>query len=254
MTQIFRRSADTWLRVGLLLLIVGVSGGLLVALTLESSDYRTGRNWVVEQPLPFSHAHHAGELKIDCRYCHSAVQSSAMASLPRTETCMSCHSQVWKNADVLAPLRKSLREHEPLHWQRVVELPDYVYFHHGVHVNAGVGCSECHGQVDVLFLGCKGIEYGLEIQEGVLPGFAQASHWQVPSAQLSMNLYFIATALHGVHVLVAVGLALWLYCSLGRGSLAVHQADTRLEMISLYWHLVDGIWIVLFPTLYLVGR
>lgn len=148
MTQIFRRSADTWLRVGLLLLIVGLSGGLLVALTLEGTDYRTGRNWVVEQPLLFSHAHHAGELKIDCRYCHSAVQSSAMASLPPTETCMSCHSQVWKNADVLAPLRKSLREHEPMHWQRVVELPDYVYFHHGVHVNAGVGCSECHGQVD----------------------------------------------------------------------------------------------------------
>lgn len=148
MTQIFRRSADTWLRVGLLLLIVGLSGGLLVALTLEGTDYRTGRNWVVEQPLPFSHAHHAVELKIDCRYCHSAVQSSAIASLPPTETCMSCHSQVWKNADVLAPLRKSLREHEPMHWQRVVELPDYVYFHHGVHVNAGVGCSECHGQVD----------------------------------------------------------------------------------------------------------
>jgi hypothetical protein len=155
MTQIFRRSADTWLRVGLLLLIVGVSGGLLVALTLESSDYRTGRNWVVEQPLPFSHAHHAGELKIDCRYCHSAVQSSAMASLPPTETCMSCHSQVWKNADVLALLRKSLREHEPMHWQRVVELPDYVYFHHGVHVNAGVGCSECHGQVDRMQLTFK---------------------------------------------------------------------------------------------------
>lgn len=148
MTQVFSRSADTWLRVGLLLLFVGLSGGLLVALTLESSDYRTGRNWVVEQPLPFSHAHHAGELKIDCRYCHSSVNTSAMASLPATETCMSCHSQVWKNADVLEPLRKSLREHEPLHWQRVVELPDYVYFHHGVHVNAGVACSECHGQVD----------------------------------------------------------------------------------------------------------
>ena len=155
MTQIFRRSADTWLRVGLLLLIVGLSGGLLVALTLEGTDYRTGRNWVVEQPLPFSHAHHAGELKIDCRYCHSAVQSSAFASLPPTETCMSCHSQVWKNADVLAPLRKSLREHEPMHWQRVVELPDYVYFHHGVHVNAGVGCSECHGQVDRMQLTFK---------------------------------------------------------------------------------------------------
>lgn len=81
MTQIFRRSADTWLRAGLLLLFAGLSGGLFVALTLDSTDYRTGRNWVVEQPLPFSHAHHAGELKIDCRYCHSAVQSSAMASL-----------------------------------------------------------------------------------------------------------------------------------------------------------------------------
>jgi cytochrome c oxidase subunit 3 len=106
----------------------------------------------------------------------------------------------------------------------------------------------------VLFLACKGIEYGLEFHEGVLPGFAVGSPWQVPSAQLFMNLYFIATALHGVHVLVAVGLALWLYRALGHGTLAPHQADTRLEMISLYWHLVDAIWILLFPTLYLVGR
>jgi hypothetical protein len=148
MAQIFSRSADTWLRLGLLMLFVGLTGGLLVTLALDRSDYRTGRNWAVEQPLPFSHAHHAGELKIDCRYCHSSVESSAMASLPPTETCMSCHSQIWKNADVLEPLRKSLREEQPLHWQRVVELPDYVYFHHGVHVNAGVGCSECHGAVD----------------------------------------------------------------------------------------------------------
>jgi hypothetical protein len=148
MAQIFSRSADTWLRLGLLMLFVGLTGGLLVTLVLDRSDYRTGLNWAVEQPLPFSHAHHAGELKIDCRYCHNSVESSAMASLPPTETCMSCHSQIWKNADVLEPLRKSLREEQPLHWQRVVELPDYVYFHHGVHVNAGVGCSECHGAVD----------------------------------------------------------------------------------------------------------
>jgi hypothetical protein len=148
MAQIFSRSADTWLRLGLLMLFVGLAGGLLMVLALDHSDYRTGRNWVVEQPLPFSHAHHAGELKINCRYCHSAVESSAMASLPPTETCMTCHSQIWKNADVLEPLRKSLREQQPLHWQRVVKLPDYVYFHHGVHVNAGVGCSECHGAVD----------------------------------------------------------------------------------------------------------
>ncbi|WP_237880716.1 cytochrome c3 family protein [Pseudomonas sp. PGPR40] len=148
MAQIFSRSADTWLRLGWLVLFVGLTGGLLVALALDRSDYRTGRNWVVEQPLPFSHAHHVGALKIDCRYCHSSVESSAMASLPPTETCMTCHSQIWKNADLLEPLRKSLRESQPLHWQRVVELPDYVYFHHGVHVNAGVGCSECHGAVE----------------------------------------------------------------------------------------------------------
>nr|WP_232965755.1 cytochrome c oxidase subunit 3 [Pseudomonas palleroniana] len=105
-----------------------------------------------------------------------------------------------------------------------------------------------------MFLGCKGVEYGLEIQAGVLPGFADHAPWQAPSAQLFMNLYFIATALHGVHVLVAVGLALWLSRALKHQRLAPHQAATRLEMISLYWHLVDGIWILLFPTLYLVGR
>ncbi|UWF46691.1 cytochrome c family protein [Pseudomonas sp. N3-W] len=148
MAQIFRRSADTWLRLGLLMLLVAVLGGLLVALTLDSTDYRTGRDWVIDQPLPFSHAHHAGQLQIDCRYCHASVESSAMASLPPTETCMTCHSQIWKQSDVLEPLRKSLRDLQPLHWNRVVDLPDYVYFHHGVHVNAGVGCSECHGQVD----------------------------------------------------------------------------------------------------------
>lgn len=106
----------------------------------------------------------------------------------------------------------------------------------------------------VLFLACKGVEYGLEYHEGVLPGFATESSWREPSARLFMNLYFIATALHGVHVLVAVGLGLWLYGALGRASRATHRAGIRLEMLSLYWHLVDGIWILLFPTLYLVGR
>lgn len=105
-----------------------------------------------------------------------------------------------------------------------------------------------------LFLAGKGIEYSLEYHEGVLPGFAVNSPLYLPSARLFMNLYFIATALHGVHILIAVGLALWLYLRFTPGRLHGHQTSTRLEMVALYWHLVDGIWILLFPTLYLVGR
>jgi cytochrome c oxidase subunit 3 len=105
-----------------------------------------------------------------------------------------------------------------------------------------------------LFLACKGLEYCLEYREGLLPGFALDSPLHLPSARLFMNLYVIATALHGVHVLIAVGLGLWLYVRFTRGRLQGHEANTRLEMVTLYWHLVDGIWILLFPTLYLVGR
>lgn len=155
MAQIFRRAADTWLRLGLWALLVGAAGGLLVALTWDRSDYQTGLHWPVEQPLPFSHAHHAGELKIDCRYCHSTAQTSALAGFPSTETCMSCHSQVWRQADLLEPLRRSLREQTPLRWNRVAKLPDYTYFHHAVHVNAGIGCDSCHGAVDRMQLLAK---------------------------------------------------------------------------------------------------
>jgi cytochrome c oxidase subunit 3 len=105
-----------------------------------------------------------------------------------------------------------------------------------------------------MFLVCKGLEYSLEYREGLLPGFAVDSPLHLPSARLFMNLYFIATVLHGVHVLIAVGLGLWLYLGFTRGRLQGHQASTRLEMVTLYWHLVDGIWVLLFPTLYLVGR
>jgi cytochrome c oxidase subunit 3 len=105
-----------------------------------------------------------------------------------------------------------------------------------------------------MFLVCKGLEYSLEYREGLLPGFAVDSPLHLPSARLFMNLYFIATALHGVHVLIAVGLGIWLYVGFARCRLQGHQASSRLEMVTLYWHLVDGIWILMFPTLYLVGR
>ena len=150
MAQIFPRSADMWLRLALLILFGGLVLLFVALAVLDRSDYNTGKGWVVRQPVPFSHEHHAGALKIDCRYCHDSVEVSAVAGLLPTDTCMSCHSQIWTGAEMLAPVRQSLVEGKPLRWNRVAELPDYVYFQHNVHVNAGVGCETCHGQVDTM--------------------------------------------------------------------------------------------------------
>ncbi len=150
MAQLFSRSADMWLRVALLVLIGGLAFLFVAFVILSRSSYVTDQGWTVDQPVPFSHEHHAGALQIDCRYCHDSVESSPVAGLPPTHTCMSCHSQLWTGAEMLAPVRQSLAQGEPLRWNRVNELPDYVFFHHGVHVNAGVGCVECHGQVDTM--------------------------------------------------------------------------------------------------------
>nr|WP_232328798.1 cytochrome c3 family protein [Sphingomonas horti] len=100
------------------------------------------------QPVPFSHKHHAGELGIDCRYCHTSVETSADAGFPATHVCMTCHSQLWTNAAMLAPVRQSLAENRSLNWKRVARVPDFVYFRHDIHVAKGVSCFECHGRVD----------------------------------------------------------------------------------------------------------
>lgn len=101
-----------------------------------------------EQPLPFSHEHHAGGLGIDCRYCHVTVEESSFADIPPTSTCMNCHSQMWAVAPALAPVRQSYLTGRSIQWTRVYRLPEYVYFDHSIHVNKGVGCSTCHGRVD----------------------------------------------------------------------------------------------------------
>jgi hypothetical protein len=103
---------------------------------------------IVDQKVPFSHEHHVRGLGIDCRYCHTTVETEAEASVPPTYTCMSCHSQVWNEAPMLAPVRESMAQNKPLEWRKVHDLPDFVYFHHGIHVQKGVGCVECHGRVD----------------------------------------------------------------------------------------------------------
>jgi NAD-dependent SIR2 family protein deacetylase len=101
-----------------------------------------------EQPIPFSHKHHVTGIGLDCRYCHTSVEESAFAGIPPTETCMTCHSQVWPNAPLLAPARVSFQENMPIEWNRVHDLPDFTYFNHSIHLHKGIGCQTCHGEVD----------------------------------------------------------------------------------------------------------
>ena len=145
--QIFSPAADTALRFGAVALILCLIAAPLGAWEYLQSTYETQVGWVQDQPVPFSHAHHVGDDGIDCRYCHTSVETSARANLPPTHTCMTCHSQIWTGAPVLEPVRQSMATGEPIHWQRVAQLPDYVYFDHSIHIDRGVACRDCHGDV-----------------------------------------------------------------------------------------------------------
>jgi NAD-dependent SIR2 family protein deacetylase len=101
-----------------------------------------------EQPVEFSHQLHAGQMGMDCRYCHNTVEESAHAAVPPTATCMNCHATVVPDSPLLEPVRASAETGEPIEWVRVHMLPDYAYFDHSAHVGAGVGCVSCHGQID----------------------------------------------------------------------------------------------------------
>lgn len=148
MPQIFRPRANELVSIILCGFLVVVVGAAVIGWKLSDSPYVSSVGFTPEQPVPFSHKHHAGGLGIDCRYCHTSVYQSAFAGIPPTHTCMTCHSQLWTNAQMLAPVRASLEQDKPLHWLRVTDLPDFVYFNHAIHVNNGVGCESCHGRVD----------------------------------------------------------------------------------------------------------
>jgi hypothetical protein len=119
-------------------------------------------NVAPDQPVPFSHRHHVGQLGIDCRYCHTGVDKSAFAGLPPTETCMTCHSQLFTQAPLLQPVRDSAARNVPLRWNRVTSLPGYVYFNHSVHINRGVACVTCHGRVDQMATTYRAVEMKME--------------------------------------------------------------------------------------------
>lgn len=128
-----------------------VAGSALLGIAswygFSRSDYLTGANVPVTQPVLFSHRHHAGELAIDCLYCHDTADTAAFAGIPSTETCMTCHSQLFTDSPMLAPIRESFATGDPVEWNRVHDLPEFVYFDHSIHVQKGVDCATCHGDV-----------------------------------------------------------------------------------------------------------
>jgi Cytochrome c7 and related cytochrome c/Class III cytochrome C family len=148
MAQIFQRSTNTLSRVSIFGAVFFVAGALWLLAAINRSGYVTQQDVAREQPVQFSHKHHAGELGIDCRYCHTSVEISAVASVPPTKTCINCHSQIWAQSQFLEPVRASWRTDQSIRWIKVNDLPDFVYFNHSVHVHKGIGCVSCHGRVD----------------------------------------------------------------------------------------------------------
>ncbi len=159
MPQIFRRSANTLSKLSLAGVLLFVTSLILFAMVLVRSSYVTRAHEFIEQPVQFSHRHHVLDDGIDCRYCHTSVETSPFAGIPPTKTCMNCHSQIWSTAPILEPVRASFRDDQPLRWIRVHDLPDFVYFNHSVHVKKGMGCETCHGRID---------EMPLTLQENTL--------------------------------------------------------------------------------------
>jgi hypothetical protein len=147
MAQIFHRGANNIAKASIAVAIVlaGVAGYAYTQ--IARSSYLTNRYLERQQPVQFSHKHHVGDDGIDCRYCHTSVETAASAGMPPTQTCMNCHSQIWSDSPYLEPVRASFRDNKPIEWERVHDLPEYAYFNHSIHIAKGVGCASCHGDI-----------------------------------------------------------------------------------------------------------
>jgi hypothetical protein len=148
MAQIFHRSTNFISMFSLFSGVFLVGLALTAVLGLARSPYFTRQNVIRSQPVQFSHKHHVGDDGIDCRYCHTGVESSATAGIPPTKTCMSCHSVLFNDVGYLEPIRESYKTDASIEWVKVHRLADYVYFNHSIHINKGIGCSSCHGAVN----------------------------------------------------------------------------------------------------------
>mgnify|MGYP005852322793 CR=1 FL=1 len=152
MPQLFPKSMNVVARMMVLGIPLIMAGTGVSLAAFYRSDYTTGAREVVEQPIPFSHKHHVAQLGIGCQYCHTSVDQSANAGFPPTRTCVNCHQQMWSAAELLKPVRDSFKNNQPIVWNKVNNVPHYVYFNHSIHVKKGVGCYSCHGRIDEMNL------------------------------------------------------------------------------------------------------
>jgi hypothetical protein len=144
---VFPRWAN-WLLPAIVAMVLGGGAYMPVVVGLGGSPKTTDIGYQPDQPVPFSHKMHVGDLGMDCRYCHTTVEKAAFAAIPPTQTCLNCHTTIKKDSPKLDPIRESAATGEPVEWTKVHTLPDYAYFNHSAHINHGVGCVSCHGQVD----------------------------------------------------------------------------------------------------------
>ncbi|CAN5346747.1 cytochrome c3 family protein [soil metagenome] len=153
MANFFPRWTNTvLLKVAVCLGVVGI--GTVAAVSYYFTPEYTRVGYQPSQPVPFSHKLHAGQLGMDCRYCHNHVESSAHSNIPSSQTCWNCHQHVKKESPRLEPIRRSIDKTyegytgEPVEWVRVHKVPEYAYFDHSAHVNRGVSCVSCHGKIN----------------------------------------------------------------------------------------------------------
>jgi hypothetical protein len=192
MAQIFHRSANFIARASLLGVAALAGVALTAVLVVARSPYITNQRVTRSQPIQFSHKHHVGDDGIDCRYCHTSVESSAYAGIPPTKTCMNCHSVLFNNVGYLEPVRESYRTDESIKWTKVHRLADYVYFNHSIHINKGIGCSSCHGSVNqmplMLQASALNMNFCLECHRNPQPNLRPKDQifnmdWQAPANQ-----------------------------------------------------------------------
>ncbi len=147
MSNIFPKSANK-LPLQIIVYLVVLSGIVTAGANYYMTPKYTRVGYAPVQPVPYSHALHAGQLGIDCRYCHSNIEKAGVANLPTAQTCMNCHNQVKKDSPLLAVVRHSYETGEAVPWVKIHQVPDYAYFNHSIHVNRGVSCVECHGKIN----------------------------------------------------------------------------------------------------------